>query len=83
MVREAIRELRGSPSPGCSACWPGGSRRGRRLIGSLIGLTDEQFNRETGPGAAALPRRGQARAVLEQDPLKTIAADQASRTEAP
>ena len=28
-----------------------------------IGLTDEQFNRETGPGAAALPRRGQARAV--------------------
>jgi len=63
MVREAIRELRGSPSPGCSACWPGGSRRGRRLIGSLIGLTDEQFNRETGPGAAALPRRGQARAV--------------------
>ena len=59
------------------------ARGGARLIGSLIGLTDEQFNRETGPGQR--PYRVVAKHVLslERDSLKTIAVGQASRTEAP
>ena len=50
-----------------------------RLIGSLIGLTDEQFNAETAPGQWTF--RVVAKHVLrvEQDSLKTIAADQAAR----
>ena len=50
-----------------------------RFIGSLVGLTDEQFNAETAPGQ--WPYRVVAKHVvgLEQDSLKTIAADQAAR----
>ena len=33
-----------------------------RLIGALIGLTDEQFKAETAPRPVDLPGRGQARA---------------------
>src|SRR2546422_7911405 len=50
-----------------------------RLIGSLIGLTDEQFNSETAPGQWTY--RAVAKHVLqvEQDSLKSMAADQAAR----
>jgi hypothetical protein len=50
------------------------------LIGSLIGLTDEQFNRETGPGQWTYRVVSKHVLALEQDSLKTIAADQATRT---
>ena len=50
-----------------------------RLIGSLVGLTDGQFNSETAPGQWTY--RVIAKHVLElgQDSLRTIAADQAAR----
>jgi len=50
-----------------------------RLIGSLIGLTDEQFNRETAPGQWTYRVVAKHVLALEQDSLKTIAADQANR----
>ena len=50
------------------------------LIGSLIGLTDEQFNRETAPGQWTYRVVSKHVLALEQDSLKTIAADQATRT---
>ncbi len=50
-----------------------------RLIGSLIGLTDEQFNRETAPGQWTYRVVAKHVLTLEQDSLKTIAADQATR----
>ena len=50
------------------------------LIGSLIGLTDEQFNRETAPGQWTYRVVGKHVLALEQDSLKTIAVDQATRT---
>ncbi|HXJ79827.1 MAG TPA: hypothetical protein VMS64_14235 [Candidatus Methylomirabilis sp.] len=50
-----------------------------RLIGSLVGLTDEQFNAETAPGQWSY--RVVAKHVLEVElsSLKTLAADQAAR----
>jgi branched-chain amino acid transport system ATP-binding protein len=53
-----------------------------RLIGSLIGLTDEQFNRETAPGQWTYRVVAKHVLTLEQDSLRTIAADQASRATA-
>ena len=50
-----------------------------RFIGSLIGLTDEQFNRETAPGQWTYRVVAKHVLTLEQDSLKTIAADRASR----
>ena len=50
-----------------------------RLIGSLIGLTDEQFNRETKPGEWTYRVVAKHVLSLEQDSLKTIAADKAAR----
>ncbi|HKW95609.1 MAG TPA: hypothetical protein VJX92_27220 [Methylomirabilota bacterium] len=50
-----------------------------RLIGSLIGLSDEQFNRETAPGQWTYRVVAKHVLTLEQDSLKTIAADQAAR----
>jgi hypothetical protein len=51
-----------------------------RFIGSLIGLTDDQFNAETAPGQWTY--RVVAKHVLsvEQDSLKTMALDRAART---
>src|SRR4029453_4567202 len=43
-----------------------------RLIGSLVGLTDEQFNRETAPGqwtSRVIAKNG---LPLEQDSLRTL-----------
>jgi hypothetical protein len=50
-----------------------------RFIGSLIGLTDEQFNGETAPGQWTYRAVAKHVLVLEQDSLKTMAADQAAR----
>lgn len=50
-----------------------------RFIGSLVGLTDEQFNRETAPGEWTYRVVAKHVLTLEQDSLKTIAADQAAR----
>ena len=51
-----------------------------RLIGSLIGLTDEQFNSETAPNQWTYRVVAKHVLTLEQDSLKTIAADRAART---
>ena len=53
-----------------------------RFVGSLVGLTDEQFNSETAPGQWTY--RGIAKHVLmlERNSLKTIADDQAGRERA-
>jgi len=51
-----------------------------RFIGSLIGLTDEQFNGETAPGQWTYRVVAKHVLTLEQDSLKTIAADRAART---
>jgi hypothetical protein len=53
-----------------------------RLIGALIGLSDEQFNLETKPGEWTYRVIAKHVLALEQDSLKTIAADQAARTAA-
>ena len=50
-----------------------------RFIGSLVGLTDEQFNRETAPGQWTYRAIAKHVLVLEQDSLRTIAADRAAR----
>jgi hypothetical protein len=50
-----------------------------RLIGSLIGLSDEQFNRETAPNEWTYRAVAKHVLTLEQDSLKTIAADRAAR----
>jgi hypothetical protein len=50
-----------------------------RLIGSLIGLTDEQFNSETAPNQWTYRVVAKHVLTLEQDSLKTIAADRAAR----
>jgi len=51
-----------------------------RLIGSLIGLTDERFNNETAPNQWTYRVVAKHVLTLEQDSLKTIAADRAART---
>jgi hypothetical protein len=50
-----------------------------RFIGSLVGLTDEQFNSETAPGQWTYRVAAKHVLRLEQDSLKTLAADQAAR----
>ena len=50
-----------------------------RFVGSLVGLTDEQFNSETAPGEWTYRVIAKHVLALEQDSLKTIAADQAAR----
>lgn len=50
-----------------------------RFIGSLVGLTDEQFNGETAPGQWTYRAVAKHVLVLEQDSLRTIAADRAAR----
>jgi len=51
-----------------------------RFIGSLVGLTDEQFNTETAPGQWTYRVIAKHVLALEQDSLKTLAADRAART---
>ena len=50
-----------------------------RSIGSLIGLTDAQFNSETAAGQWTYRVVAKHVLTLEQDSLKTIAADRAAR----
>ena len=50
-----------------------------RFIGSLIGLTDEQFNAETTPGQWTYRTVAKHVLALEQDSLKTVTADRAAR----
>ena len=50
-----------------------------RFIGSLIGLTDAQFNSETAPGQWTYRVIAKHVLTLEQDSLKTLAEDQAAR----
>ena len=50
-----------------------------RLIGSFVGLTDEQFNAETKPGEWTYRVIAKHVLSLEQDSLKTLAADRAAR----
>jgi len=53
-----------------------------RFVGTLIGLTDEQFNNETAPGQWTYRAVAKHVLALEQDSLKTLAADQAARRSA-
>jgi hypothetical protein len=53
-----------------------------RFIGSLVGLSDEQFNSETAPGQWTYRVIAKHVLMLERDSLKTIAADQAARESA-
>ena len=50
-----------------------------RLVGSLIGLTDEQFNCETAPDQWTYRVVAKHVLTIEQDSLKTMAADRAAR----
>jgi hypothetical protein len=53
-----------------------------RFIGSLIGLSDEQFNSETAPGQWTYRVVAKHVLTLEQDSLRTIADDRAARAAA-
>jgi hypothetical protein len=50
-----------------------------RFIGSLIGLTDEQFNAETAPDQWTYRAVAKHVLALEQDSLKTMTVDRAAR----
>ena len=50
-----------------------------RFIGALAGLTDEQFNSETAPGQWTYRVVAKHVLALEEDSLKTLAADRAAR----
>src|SRR5438477_11158643 len=50
-----------------------------RFVGSLVGLTDEQFNRETAAGQWTYRVVAKHVLTLEQDSLKTMTADRAGR----
>ena len=52
-----------------------------RFIGSLIGLSDEQFNRETAPAQWTYRAIAKHVLVLERNSLETMAADRALREE--
>jgi hypothetical protein len=54
-----------------------------RLISSLIGLTNEQFNTETAPGQWTYRVVAKHVLALEQDTLKTMAADRVKRSDPP
>src|SRR5262244_3326649 len=50
-----------------------------RIVGSLVGLTDEQFNSETAPGQWTYRAVAKHVLMLEVSSLKTIADDRAAR----
>ena len=50
-----------------------------RLIGSLVGLTDAQFNTETAPGQWTYRAIAKHVLAVEQDSLKVLAADRSAR----
>jgi hypothetical protein len=51
-----------------------------RFIGSLVGLTDEQFNSETAPGEWTYRVVAKHVLMLERNSLQSIAADRAPRS---
>jgi hypothetical protein len=53
-----------------------------RFVGSLVGLTDEQFNSETAPGGWTYRQVASHVLKLEQHSLETLAADRAGRANA-
>ena len=53
-----------------------------RFVGSLIGLTGEQFNAETASGQWTYRAVAKHVLLVEQDSLKTMAADRSARTNA-
>jgi len=50
-----------------------------RFIGTPIGLTDDEFNAETAPGAWTYRAVASHVRLVEQDSMKTLAADRAAR----
>ena len=52
-----------------------------RLIGALVGLTDDQFNSETAPGQWTYRVIAKHVLTLEQDSLQTLAKDRSARVE--
>jgi hypothetical protein len=52
-----------------------------RFVGSLVGLTDEQFNSETAPKQWTYRVVAKHVLTLEQDSLKSIGADRAARAD--
>src|SRR5262250_2260689 len=50
-----------------------------RFVGTLVGLTDEQFNRETAPGQWTYRAIAKHVLMLERNTLQTIADDRAAR----
>jgi DinB superfamily len=53
-----------------------------RLIGSFIGMSDEEFNRETAPDAWTYRQLVKHVLLVEQDALRTLRADREARAEA-
>ena len=52
-----------------------------RLVGALVGLTDEQFNSETAPGQWTYRAVAKHVLMLEQHSLRAMAEDRAAREE--
>ena len=50
-----------------------------RFIGSFIGMTDEEFNAETAPGAWSYRAVAKHVLLVEEDSLQTLGADRAAR----
>src|SRR5262245_25817484 len=50
-----------------------------RFVGALVGLTDEQFNAETAPGQWTYRAVAKHVLLVEQDSLRTMAADRVAR----
>jgi hypothetical protein len=69
---------RSRPRP-CSAWWRSGAERAR-FVGARVGLTDEQFNRETAPNQWTYRVIAKPVLKLEQNSLNTITVDRAART---
>ena len=77
-VLEARYELRvtASPMERLIAEW---LAERARFVGSLVGLSDEQFNAETVPGQWTYRVVAKHVLAVKQDSLKTIGADRATR----
>ncbi len=77
-VAEARYEAKIPPSPAArlAAEW---LEKRARFIGSLVGLTDEQFNQETAPGAWTYRQVAAHVLLVEQDSLQTMTKDRAAR----
>lgn len=77
-VAEARYEARIPPSPSArlAAEW---LEKRARFIGSLVGLSDGQFNQETAPGGWTYRQVASHVLLVERDSLKTMDNDRAAR----